>query len=249
MGIPKSSLDNSFPDNSDFQLSGKDSLNQDGLTRKVISGKAVEGKQNAVTNARDNLLYKNGESIGSEIMDNVVVPAVRDLSANIVGSIFETIVDSITSFIYKDDPTRRPQVGGRYTRGGTNGYVGYSSIFNNTGGYYNVSSYGGASYNNSSQVVPNLPPPNLRSRYNNIILENLGEAETFVDDLLYTVNQYQSISVANVYTKLGWPSYDFQDTKWGWTPAILNKDTIIKRRLSGGKRRIILPNPVALEEI
>lgn len=246
MAIPKSSLDGSFPDNSEFQLT--DSLkSQDDLNKKVIQGTAKEAKSNALTTARDTLLYHDGESIGSTVMDTVVAPAVRELSSNIVRSIFDMILDSIDRIIFKNDPTR--QSGSvRYTRGGTNGYVPYSSVFNpNPTGYYTVGGAGNRSgYSNSSQANVGNPNPVFTNNLNSIILENRGEAETFIDDLLFTVNQYQSISVANVKAKLDWPS-QYQDTKWGWTPATLNPNTIIKRRVAGGAWRIMLPRPEALD--
>lgn len=239
--IPKSSLNGNFPDNSDFQLN--DTLkSQEGLTKKVISGKAVEGKSNAFTQARDNLLYPNGESVGSTIMETVVNPAIRDLTSNIVGSFFDIIKESINRMIYKDDPTWTP--GPRSTRGGNNAqYVPFGTYFNNNG-YYSVTN--SSSVRNNSFTNQAAPPPNIANRWNNIILENRGETETFIDDLLYTVNQYQMISVANVYAKLDWIS-TFQDTKWGWTPDILNAQTIIKRRVSNGAWRIILPKPIPLD--
>lgn len=244
MSIPKSSLDNEFPDNSEFQAT--DSLKaQENLNKKAIQGKAIEGKSNAFTTVKDTLLYHDGESIGSTVMESVVAPAMRDLSSNIVGSIFDMIVDSINRMIYKNDPARAQQRGGYYSKGG-NGYVPYSSIFNNPSGYYNISPSAPvrSGYSGGPTVLP--ANPTIPNRYSNIILENRGEAETFVDDILYHVNQYQSISVANVYAKLDWPS-TFQDTKWGWTPEILNPNTIIKRRASGGMWRVILPRPIALD--
>ena len=245
MSIPRSSLDGSFPDNSEFQLT--DSLkSQEDLNKKVIQGTAKEAKSNALTVARDTLLYHDGESIGSTVMDTVVAPAVRELSSNIVRSIFDMILESIDRIIFKDDPVRQHPT--RYQRGG-NGYVSYGSVFSNRPtGYYDVTpnstSYGrGIGF---SQVPNSIPAPTVTGSINNIILENRGEAETFVDDLLFTVNQYQSISVANVKAKLDWPS-QYQDTKWGWTPTTLNPNTIIKRRISGGAWRIILPRPEALD--
>lgn len=245
MSIPRSSLDGSFPDNSEFQLT--DSLkSQEDLNKKVIQGTAKEAKSNVLTTARDTLLYHDGESIGSTVMDTVVAPAVRELSSNIVRSIFDMILESIDRIIFKDDPVRQHPT--RYQRGG-NGYVSYGSIFSsNPNGYYNVSP-SAPSYSrgfNNNQAYPANPAPVLSGSINNIILENRGEAETFIDDLLFTVNQYQSISVANVKAKLDWPS-QYQDTKWGWTPATLNPNTIIKRRIAGGAWRIMLPKPEALD--
>lgn len=236
MSMPKSSLNGNFPDNSNFQSSS--AISQENLTKKVIQGKAIEGKSNAFTNARDSLLYPNGESVGSTIMDSVVEPALKDLASNVVGSFFDIIVETINRMIFKDDPVRQPT--GRYSRGGRNQYVPFSSVFNSNSGYYNVTPGTGSSYNSNQSIPANSPT--IANRYNNIILENRGEAETFIDDLLWTVNQYQMITVANVYSKLDWVS-QFQDTKWGWTPDTLNERTIIKRRISNGAWRIILPAP------
>ena len=241
MSLPKSSLNGNFPDNSDFQLT--DSIKTaEGLTKKVIQGKAIEGKSNALTAAKDSFLYHDGESIGSTIMETVVLPAAKNLASNVVGSFFDIVVDSINNIIFKDDPTHAR--GSSYTKG--TGYVGYSSIFNNNSGYYNVTpgSSGYRSSINNQAISP--ASPTIPNRYNNIILENRGEAETFIDDLLDTVNRYQAISVANVYAKLDWAS-TFQDTKWGWTPDILNPNTIVKRRVANGAWRIILPRPVAID--
>lgn len=236
MSMPKSSLNGNFPDNSNFQNSS--TISQENLTRKVIQGKAIEGKSNALTAARDNLLYPNGESVGSTIMDSVVEPALKDLASNVVGSFFDIIVETINRMIFKDDPVRTPT--SRYARGGRNQYVPFGSVFNNNSGYYNITpGYTGTHTGNQSMPAAS---PTIANRYNNIILENRGEAETFIDDLLWTVNQYQMISVANVYSKLDWVS-SFQDTKWGWTPDTLNENTIVKRRISNGAWRIILPAP------
>lgn len=246
MSLPKSSINGNFPDNSEFQLS--DSMkSQDALTKKVIQGKAIEGKNNALTAARDSIFYQDGESIGSTIMETVVNPAIRELTSNIVGSFFDIIKESIDRIIFKDDPYRMPVT--RYSRmgGGNNYNVPYSSIFNPNNSYYNVGpGYNRGTMYNNNQVIPAPNSPTIPNRYNNIILENRGEAETFIDDLLFTVNQYQSISVANVYAKLDWPS-TFQDTKWGWTPDILNPSTIIKRRVANGAWRVTLPKPVPVD--
>ena len=246
MSVPKSSINGNFPDNSDFQLNDS-TKSQEDLSKKVIQGKAIEGKSNVFTAARDQILYPNGESVGSTIMESVVNPALRDLTSNIVGSFFDIIVESINRMIYKDDPMRQGPT--RYTRGGSGGYVPFGSVFNSASGYRDISpgaGYTRISGSSSNQAFSAAPSPTISNRYNNIILENRGEAETFIDDLLYTVNQYQSISVANVYAKLDWPS-TFQDTKWGWTPDILNISTIQKRRVSNGAWRIILPRPIPVD--
>ena len=253
MSIPRSSLDGSFPDNSEFQLT--DSLkSQEDLNKKVIQGTAKEAKSNVLTTARDTLLYHDGESIGSTVMDTVVAPAVRELSSNIVRSIFDMILESIDRIIFKDDPVRQHPT--RYQRGG-NGYVPYGSIFSsNPSGYYNVSP-NTSNFNRNVNNPTNFTSPLSTSIMSvcNIIFEpdpklneksSRGRVDAFIDDLLFTVNQYQSISVANVKAKLEWPSQS-QDTKWGWTPATLNPNTIIKRRMAGGAWRVMLPKPEALD--
>lgn len=244
MSLPKSSLNGNFPDNSEFQLT--DSMKaQDGLTKKAIQGTAVEGKSNAFTEARDTIFRPDGESVGSTIMETVVAPAVRNLASNVIGSFTDILVDSLNRIIFRNDPNGSPT---KYnSRGG--GYIPYgsNSIFSsNPTGYYNVTNgTTGYSSNRNSQGFSN-PSPNIPNRYSNIILENRGEAESFIDDLLYTVRQYQSISVANVYAKLDWAS-SFQDTKWGWTPETLNENTIVKRRVANGCWRVQLPRPIALD--
>ena len=241
MSLPKSSLNGNFPDNSEFQLT--DSIKTpEGLTKKAIVGKAVEGKSNALVEARDTLLRPDGESVGSTIMETVVTPAIRTLASNVVGSFFDILSDSLNRIIFRNDPTGLPT---KYSRGGS-GYNAYGSIFNNATGYYNVTPSNPSYRSAPNGQVSVGPSPNIPNRYSNIILENRGEAESFIDDLLYTVRQYQSISVANVYAKLDWTS-TFQDTKWGWTPDILNEQTIIKRRVANGCWRVQLPRPVALD--
>lgn len=245
MSLPKSSLNGNFPDNSEFQLS--DSMSApDELNRKVIEGKAVEGKSNVFTQARDTMLYPDGESVGSTIMETVVTPAIRNLASNVVGSFFDIVVDSINRMIFKDDPTGGP-TGGKYVRGGGINYVSYGSVFNSSGYYRDISPSAPSGYRNSlNSQAPMSANPTIPNRYSNIIFESRGDAETFIDNLLDTVNRYQTVNVANVYAQLGWPS-SFQDTKWGWTPDQLNPGTIIKRRVANGAWRIQLPRPIALD--
>lgn len=244
--IPKSSLDGAFPDNSEFQLTNEGTKPQPQSDKPGI---AVKGKSNALTTARDTLLYRDGESIGSTIMETVVAPTVRDLISNIVGSIFDSILEGINGVIYKDDPYHQPGQN-RYYRGG-NGYVPYSSVFNsNPTGYYNVTPAPVRNSNRmgSSQIGnPNPMPPN-RGSYNNIIFPDRGTADSFIKDIIDYVNQYQSESVSAVYSHqyLNWPCMS-QDTKWGWTPDLLNANTIIKRRIAGGMWRVILPRPISLD--
>jgi hypothetical protein len=171
------------------QLKGDEEVDTRVKRKKVVSGKRVKksfGKRLAST-------FNEGEA-GSEvvsyIMHDVVIPAAKATFADLVEGAIEMLLFG-------------GERNSRVRRHGGRSYVSYSDMYNKNTGRRDTSRRGG----------------DLRARnrhdFSSIVLSSRQEAELVLTELATTIEEYDVVSVADLYDIVGIDA-EFTDAKYGW---------------------------------
>ena len=229
--VPKSSLDGSFPDNSEFQAS-----KQPIVEPHIEPGDVRPQKKNWLKTVGEDLLYTNEGTLGDTIMETIIEPAIKNTISSTIDTLFNSIKDAIITIICGQDYAPRPT-----TRGG--GYTGYSSIYNSSSNNsgFPFDTRGARPVN--STVAGSAINTNI---YRSIVCKNRGKAEGLKEDIIYMANCYGTYRLSNLLSLLNWPSTG-NDVKWGWTADMLTRQSIKMRPASRGEYVLSLPDPVYLE--
>lgn len=193
-------------------------------SKRVTTGEVRREKKTFWGKFKEVIIGDDAQNVGSYILFDIAVPAFKNF-----------IYDSLTQ-------------GAEQTLFGRNSRGGGSSRNNRSGSGSNYTSYNkvyGNSSNRAREEDPYDRHVDRRSRANhdfeNIVIENRGEAEAVLDQLCFMIDEYDVAKVANFYDAVGiTPS--FQDNKWGWT----NLSTASVRRARGGGYILNLPRPEAV---
>lgn len=150
---------------------------------KVVQTK----KRSVLRQIGDILVNQNNESIADYVVNNVLIPSVKNMWADALISIIELIFG-----------TRRP-ISGSSTK--TN-YTKFSS--------------GSAKPAQSSIQEPERYAVTKKQDFEEVIFENRWEAEDVLDNLISAIMEYGSVNIADYYELINMPS-NFTDNKYGWT--------------------------------
>jgi hypothetical protein len=167
---------------------------QEKKVEKVVTGEVIKKPKSLGRRTKDIFLGEELKTAGRYILQDVLVPALKNLMV-------DTTTKGIERVIYGDQPSiRRTQVGGSQTR------ISYNTPVNR------------------SRLLANLPdqpsvprPIHGRRRHNvdDILLASSQEAELVVEGLKNIIEQYEAASVADLYELIGMPSA-YTDNQWGW---------------------------------
>ena len=158
---------------------------------KVIKGRAIQRKKPLGSRISELFVVEDADSVGSYLVLDVLIPAAKNLIADMVG-------EGIQRMLFGDSSG--------YSRsrnsGPSRGYTSYSSI-------------GKPSYKSSE---PRNLSPRSRATHNfgDIILPTRGEAEQVLDRMFGMLDQYDLVTVADLYDFVGITS-EYTDNDWGWT--------------------------------
>lgn len=175
-------------------------------------GKIVTKKKPLGSKFADVFLSDDVDSVRGYVLFDVLVPAIKN-------AISEMITGGINMMLFGE------------TRGSSKGgYTDYGSSYHTTYKYK-----GGSSYSD-----------NRRERrsgydYKDIILESRSDAEQLRDNLIDLIEDYGSVSVADLYDALDITS-EYTDHKWGW----MNLKDISIRRVREGYL-LVLPKPIVID--
>lgn len=183
-------------------------VNQDGSAppepekpkvEKIISGQAKERKKPIGKRISETFTGDDAQSVGSYLLLEVVVPAVKSL-------ISEAVSQGTDRMLYGDAP--RMVQGGRRS------------------GYRTPSGYNRPSSPNSQIVGSNRTDPRGGQRissaarathdFREILLPTRGDAELVLETLQSMIDEYSQASVSDLYSLTG-ITPDFVDLSWGWT--------------------------------
>lgn len=163
---------------------------------------------------RETFLSGDGKSAGDYVFRNVLIPAARD-------TLYQAGSQLIERIIFGDSRQRRtPGMSGHAT-----GHVQYDKVRTNSPPPSGMSSRARATHN-----------------FDEIILDNRGDAEHVLEQLMDVVDQYDQASVADLYFLVG-ERADHTDHKWGWTD--LRGARVMPMR--GGGYLLDLPRPEPLQ--
>ena len=159
---------------------------------KVISGKVIQRKRGLFSKAAESIKGEDAQTVGEYLVMDVVVPAMKRTISDVVSQ-------GIDRLLFGESRPRNAN---------TRGYTSYS-----TGATR-------ASYLNEARPG-NLPRRDLSRRarathdFDEIILETRSEAEAVVEQLSNFMDQYEVVSVADLYDVVG-VTGNYMDRKWGW---------------------------------
>lgn len=153
---------------------------------KVVTGKAHVREKGKAQKFADIFISEDAANVKNYIFKDVFVPALKKLVSDIVK-------DGIEMVLYGG--TGR---GGRKTGGFRDDYVPYNRYSDHRDG--RVAGYDNRRTNYS---------------YNDIVLENRGEAEAVLSRMDELLEQYGVVSIADLYDLVGEP-HNYTDCKYGW---------------------------------
>lgn len=162
---------------------------------KVVTGTVKQQKKSIGKRLADIFLEDNTKSVGSYIINDVLIPAAKSMICDMVGwGGFAEIL------LFGD------KRGSRTRRAGNRSYTSYGS-------YYKSSERDGWD-RESPRDISKIA--RARHDFGEIILETRGEAEEVLSHLVDLTIDYGQATVADLYDLLGIDS-NFTDNKYGWT--------------------------------
>jgi len=159
---------------------------------KIVTGEATKKPKSTGRRAKDVIFGEEFKAAAHYVINEVLIPAVRNL-------IVDTTTKGIERVIYGENSPRRPSPTGqsRYS---------YNAPINR----------------GTQQRRGNLPDQSTRFSTNrrkhnvdDILLTSRPEAEAVVERLLDILDNYDCVSIADLYALVGFPT-SYIDNQWGW---------------------------------
>lgn len=198
----------------DFPANSKKAEEQTKRVEQITSAKVDRRKKSLTKQFSEVMIGGTPKDAFQAAIFNVLVPAAKDAIIDAVQSGFETLIRGEVRVKHRT-PT---------ASAGTPQYA----------------------YNRIAQS--SVKPPTALSRaararhdFDELVLQSRAEADEVIEQLATIVEQYDSASVADLYTLTGFKS-DHTDNKWGWTnlaSARVSRDT-------GGGYLLHLPKPIPI---
>ena len=182
--------------------------------KKVITGSAKIKKKSEVSKIADVFLAEDISSVKSYLIRDVIVPAIRD-------GIVDIVTNGINTLMYGSggSPSSKKSISSK---------ISYTP-------YYKMSSSNSNKENHETHVVPKKV-----YEYDDILLENRGDAEKLLKSMDDVIKEFGAVSIADYYD-LADTSSEYTTNKYGWTD--LREAYVDHYR---GKYYIKLPKPSPL---
>lgn len=197
--------------------SHKSRENNETKLEKVVSGDVVRKEKSAGKKFLDRFVENDAETIGSYIVDEIVIPTIKDLLRDVMNN-------TVDMFLYGESGGSR----GRGHNRGSNTRVSYSDYYRS----------GNRDRDRDSERRANV----RKSDVDDITFDSRVDAEVVMDALYDSIDQYGSVSVAEFYSVSG-VSSTWTDSKYGW----YNLNTARVESTRGGRYIIRLPKPQPLD--
>lgn len=192
------------------------------IVEQVVSGEVTSRKKPLGRRLREVFIGGDTKSVISYVFSDVLMPQAKEMFVEAVSSGFEKL-------IYGDArpgsrrPSSRPPTG----PGPTN-YTRYAVRGNNPIG--------------REGREDRRPTASVKTQdIDDILLATRVEAEMVIDRMYDLLRDYDSVTVADLHSLVGWSS-NYTDRKWGWTD--LQGSEV--RRIRDGYI-LVLPKTVALD--
>jgi hypothetical protein len=170
---------------------------------------------------REALIGGDSKTALQYVISEVIIPQAKDMLA-------EAATQAFHRFIFGDGPSGTRRSSGR----GGSSYTAYNRY----------SARGNRPIGSSAREERTTV--HLRSRdLDEIICETRQDAQSVLEQMSDFLEEYQSVSVADLYTMLNWTDRSTHtDQKWGWE-NLQGSDI----RMVRGGYLLILPKPIALD--
>lgn len=187
-----------FPGNSNTERVKKKKQEEEKPVKhvsKVIDGSVVKRKRGWWRRVQDAMTGDDAQTVGAYILYDVAIPAFRDL-------IFDIIRNGAERSLYGD--VRPSRGSGRGL--GRNNIINYGSMSRPRGRE-------DRDYRDDRREISNRA---RRSQsFDEIIIEDRGEAEHVIDQLVDLIDRFQVASVNDLYELVG-VTPDTAGERWGW---------------------------------
>lgn len=155
----------------------------------VVKGKVKSKKKSEMRKFADVFISEDVGNVKSYVIGEVLIPAMKKALSDIVTNGIDMILYGETGVSKK--------------RSGSSSRTSYSS-------YYERDRDRGRDTDRRSRTSRNV------YSYDDIILDNRGEAEDVLSNMEALIEQYQLVSVADLYDLVGIRG-NYTDNKYGWT--------------------------------
>lgn len=189
---------------------------------KIVKGEVVQRKKPLMRRVVESFAGEDVHDVGTYLALEVVVPTIKTLLSDMASQ-------GVERLLFGEATPRRGS-----------SRVNYSGMYSGAAGRPRITASGGP--------IRTAAEPRSMSRrgrathdFTEIILEDRGEAQDVVDRLSEYVDQYDVVSVGELYQMVGIVG-SFQDDKWGWSDLA---GTRIVRVRDG--YLIDLPRPMELD--
>lgn len=159
--------------------------------KQITSGKVVKKEKSLGKKVGQSLLGDDSKDVGSYILHDVLIPALKDTISDMVTGGIEMLLFGKSS--------NRTRSRGSTSKYGKVNYSSYSSSPSERAGAHKISNRGRNKHD-----------------FDEIVLESRGEAEDVISHLVDLVDDYGMASVADLYDLVGIAS-SYTDNKYGWT--------------------------------
>ncbi len=159
---------------------------QEKKIEKVVSGTVKEKKKSEIQKFADVFIQEDVNNVGSYILQDILVPAVKKAISDIVTNGIDMILYGETGRTKKKSPSSNVSYRSYYEREKEHDRDRYASR-------------GRSNYS-----------------YNDIIIDNRGEAEEVLSRMDELIDTYGLASVADFYELVG-VTGQYTDNKYGWT--------------------------------
>lgn len=187
-----------FPSNSRRAHEGKPEKKEPKKVEKIVEGQVVRRKKSLGKRFKETFI--GGDDAGSVwgyVLNDVLIPAAKDMISDAVSQGMERMIF------------------GEVRRGGSPRSRSSSSFTS-----YNRYGQPGPMNRREDPRRDSRPELSRRARashdFDEIIIPTKVEAEEVIDGLFTLIQQYETVTVADLYEMVG-QTGDFTDEKWGWT--------------------------------
>ena len=190
---------------------------------RVVKGRAIRRKKSLGSNLAKTFLGNDAKSVVAYIFYEVLIPAAKN-------TIQDMITGGIEMLLFGEGSGNRSR---RHQKRDGQSVVSYSN-------YYQGGRTRGSSRRNGE---PSRSVYRNRTRgIEEIIIDDRSEAEDVLEALRDMLDEYESVSVADLMDLTGFDNEDWTDAKWGWDD--LRHAKVIRVR---GGYMLDLPDPIAIE--
>lgn len=186
--------------------------------KKIVTTSGTIRKASLGSRMRETFAGEGARETGMYVFFDVIIPAIKAMT-------FDTITQGADRILFGGRDVIRSGVANA-PRTRTN----YNQISTKA-----ANNYYGRNFEGGGREISRAARNN--HRFDEILLDSRGEAETVLDTMQDLISRFEWVSVPEFYSMVGVTS-EFTDEKWGWTNV-----STAQIRPSRGKYVILLPSP------